>query len=110
MKTKQSRYRFEDIDTCCNSCGRVETLQHEILICHEVADSDFEVQIKVGLHEEPTGRIIGETKRTIERWEKKARGTLKKNIPTERSLDQLKQKCPHGRGFESRSVSKSKWT
>ena len=34
LKTKQFWSRFEEIDTCCNGCGRVETVEHVILNCH----------------------------------------------------------------------------
>ena len=73
LKTRKFRSRFEEIDPHCSVCGRVETLEHVILKCHEVASSDDEILIKLGLHEESTGRIIEETKRTLERWEKRSK-------------------------------------
>ena len=39
----------------------METLEHVIQECHEVAGSHEEILKMLGLHEESTGRIIDET-------------------------------------------------
>ena len=75
LKTRKFRSRFDEIDPHCNVCGgvEVETLEHVILNSHEAAGSDDEAQKRLGLHEESTGRIMDETKRTLERWEKRSK-------------------------------------
>ena len=71
--TRKFRSRFEDINPRCETCGRDETLEHVILNCHEMANSDEEVRKKLGLHEESKRGIIDETKRSLERWERNSR-------------------------------------
>lgn len=71
LRTRIFRSRFEDIDTVCTVCRTgPETIGHIILECQELADSDKEVRIRLGLHEESKPHIVERTKRTLERWER----------------------------------------
>ena len=70
--SRKFRSKFEELDPHGSVCGRVETLEHFILECLEVTRGYDEIQKMLERHEESTGRIIEETKRTLERWEKRS--------------------------------------
>ena len=73
LKTRKFRSRFEEIDPNCESCGEVETLEHVLLNCREVTNSDEEIMKKLGLHDNSMRSIIDETKRSLERCERHSR-------------------------------------
>ena len=71
LQTRKYRSRYTNIEAICPKCGREEeTLEHVILECDTPQDAEYEVQKKLGLHEDSTPKIILGTKKLLEKWDK----------------------------------------
>jgi hypothetical protein len=74
LRTRTWRTRYEPgLDPTCTRCGRLpETIRHVILQCGEDHE-ETEVLTRLGLCEERTQRVLNETKRNLEKWERATR-------------------------------------
>ncbi|XP_018497356.1 uncharacterized protein LOC108865136 [Galendromus occidentalis] len=71
LRTRKFGSRFEEIDPICRICGQEESLEHVLMACQEETCGDDEIQKRLGLHEESERRVINDTKRILERWERR---------------------------------------
>ena len=72
LQTRKYRSRYKGFDATCQKCGiQEETLEHVLLECENPPQAETIIQIKLGLHDESTPKIIANTKKMLEDWEKK---------------------------------------
>ena len=66
LQTRKYRSRYTNIEATCPECGKEEEpLEHVILECKKPQDAGYEVQKKLGLHEDSTPKIIVGTKKLL---------------------------------------------
>ena len=71
LRTRTFRKRFENIDETCQRCKTSqETLEHVIMECDDQNCSEEEIRKRLGLLENSSRKIVADTKRRLERWER----------------------------------------